>query len=127
MRNFFLTIPHSGRAVPSSAKWLKSLPPSILNCDVDAFVDELYAPAIEQLRLTALIFPWHRYAVDANRLPKDRTGQTVKGAPNRPLSTSTEIHWRETTRGDSLIKAPISKEEHEALIKKYYQPFHKEI
>ncbi|MCY4512802.1 MAG: N-formylglutamate amidohydrolase [Bdellovibrionales bacterium] len=128
MSELFLTIPHSGRKIPPEAFWLKTLPQSVLCCDVDAFVDELYAPTIKQLNLTSFLFPWHRYAVDVNRFPEDRTCQTVEGAPlHLSDETPSEIHWHKTTKGDFLIKKPLSKKRHQQLINKYYNPFHRKI
>ena len=125
---FFVTIPHSGRQIPSEATWLKSLPHSILFCDVDAFVDELYEPAVKQFNLTAIVFPWHRYAVDVNRLPEDQTRRTVEGAsPHLSHGVSSEIHWHQTTKGDLLIKKPLSRKRHQQLMDKYYHPFHRRI
>ena len=128
MPELFVTIPHSGRRIPPEAFWLKTLPHSVLYCDVDAFVDELYGPAVKQLNLTALLFPWHRYAVDANRLPEDRTYRTVEGSASRlSHGASTEIHWHQTTRGDLLIKNPLSRKQHQQLMNRYYHPFHQKI
>lgn len=128
MKDLFITIPHSGRKIPKEAFWLKSLPPSILYCDVDAFVDELYGPVLEKLKLISLVFPWHRYAVDVNRLPEDRTSRTVEGSVfDLNQEVSTEIHWYKTTRGDILMKESISKKRHELIMEKYYHPFHHKI
>lgn len=128
MSELFITIPHSGRKIPPEAFWLKSLSPSILFCDVDAFVDELYEPAVKQLNLTVFFFPWLRYAVDANRFPEDRTCHTVEGSAFRlSQGAPSEIHWHKTTRGELLIKKPLSKRQHQQLIDKYYTPFHRKI
>ena len=128
MSELFVTIPHSGWKIPPEAVWLKSLPHSVLRCDVDAFVDELHEPVIKQLNVTAFLFPWHRYAVDVNRLPEDRTNRTVEESPFRlSHETPTEIHWHQTTRGDLLIKKPLSKKRHQQLMDRYYHPFHQKI
>ena len=128
MTPLFVTIPHSGRKIPATADWLNALPLKVLYCDVDAFVDELYQPALRKFHLTALVFPWHRYAVDANRLPTDRTSRTVEGSQASPvLKAPTEIHWHETTRGDRLIKKPLSQKQHKQLMDRYYHPFHHKI
>ena len=127
--NFFVTVPHSGRQIPKEAPWLKNLPPSVLYCDVDAFTDELYAPAIEKFKLKAVICPWHRYALDMNRYPSDINSTIVEGAAssNKSAEVSTAIHWHKTTQGDVLISKPLSKDLHEFLIEKYYYPFQEEI
>ena len=124
----FATIPHSGRKIPPEADWLKPLPREVLLCDVDLFVDELYSPALKKLKIPFIVFPWHRYAIDANRNPEDKTSLTVRGATKNPLKDiSTEIHWRETTKGDQLIKSPIPFSVHQILMEKYFYPFHKKI
>ena len=125
---FFVTIPHSGRQIPKEAVWLKNLPPSILYCDIDAFVDELYEPALKKLKITSLAFPWHRYAVDANRKPEDICYQTVEGAKSECRKMDIiGFHWKETTKGDILISKPLSQDIHKTIVKKYYEPFHQKI
>ena len=124
----FATIPHSGLTIPPEVYWLKTLPHSILFCDVDLFVDELYGPFLKKLEIPFIVFPWHRYAVDANRWPEDKTPLTVQGASKKPLKEiSTDIHWQQTTKGDILIKEPISFSLHKTLVEKYFNPFHKKI
>ena len=68
--SLFATIPHSGCQIPKEAYWLKKQPRSVLLCDVDLFVDELYGASLRKLEIPFIVFPWHRYAVDANRLPR---------------------------------------------------------
>lgn len=64
---FFVSIPHSGTQVPEQASWLREVPDFILNCDVDFYIDEIYEPALQKFQIPSVYFPWHRYAVDANR------------------------------------------------------------
>ena len=126
-RPLFVTIPHSGVKIPPQANWLKSLSDSVLFCDVDAFVDELYQPALEEFQIPSLVFPWHRCAADANRFPEDVSPAVVEGAKPSSSASPSFIHWRETTRGDLLLPKPISKETHQALMDLCYNPFHKKI
>ena len=59
--------------------------------------------------------------------PDDRTSFTVKGSRKKTLkAVSTEIHWRQTRKGDLLIKEPIPLSLHKTLIKKYFDPFQRE-
>ena len=121
----FATIPHSGCTIPPEADWLKTLAHSTLFCDVDLFVDELYEPFLKKMKIPFITFPWHRYAVDANRCPEDKNSLTVQGATEKPLKgVSTGIHWQQTTKGDILIKEPIPSSLHKTLIEKYFNPFH---
>ena len=125
---FFVTIPHSGLKIPEEATWLKNLPPSILYCDIDAFVDELYSLAIEHLNIPSLNFLWHRYAVDVNRLPEDICAETVEGAKKECSKRDLiGLHWKRTTKGDDIIPQAISLGVHKALVNKYYNPFHESI
>ena len=52
----FATIPHSGCQIPEEAYWLKNPPRSILLCDVDLFVDELYGDSLQKLKLPFIFF-----------------------------------------------------------------------
>ena len=76
----FVTLPHSGLKIPPEASWLKGSPFEVLMCDPDAFVDELYHPALVRYYIPFFIFDWHRYSVDANRFPFDISSQTVERA-----------------------------------------------
>ena len=125
---FFATIPHSGCQIPKEAYWLQKQPRLILLCDVDLFVDELYENFLKQLKIPFIVFPWHRYAVDANRLPGDKTSLTVQGSRKKSLrEVSTEIHWKQTRKGDLLMKDTIPISLHKTLIKKYFDPFQEKI
>ena len=85
---FLVTIPHSGEKIPDLTPWLKSLPEEILMSDVDRYVDVLYVPALEALKIPFQKTEWHRYAVDLNRIPDDVDQNSVVGAvkkADRPL------------------------------------------
>ena len=51
MKAFFVSIPHSGEMIPKEATWLLELPEVLKMYDVDRFVDILYTPSIEKLKL----------------------------------------------------------------------------
>lgn len=127
----FVSIPHSGIQIPPEAVWLKKVPSSVLMCDVDAFVDDLYSPALKNFGIPSVIFQWHRYAVDTNRFSTNISPLTVEGS--KPVvsvgknKSPSDVHWHKTTKGDLLIQKALSKKLHEVLIKKYFDPFHKKI
>ena len=144
----FVSIPHSGLKLPPLATWLKGLSSSVLMCDVDAFVDDLYSPALKQFKIPSVAFEWHRYAVDVNRFSTDISPLTVneseqflkggktsfvdkyKSGQNKvfPLEKSpSDVHWHKTTKGDILIRKAISYKLHRELIEKYFQTFHEKI
>ena len=127
----FVSIPHSGINIPSEAVWLKKVSSSVLMCDVDAFVDDLYNPALKDFCIPSVIFKWHRYVVDVNRFSTDISPLTVEmSKPFSPIKKSkspSDVHWRKTTKGDLLIKKALPKKLHEVLIKKYFDPFHEKI
>lgn len=124
MKPFFMSIPHSGEIVPAEVSWLAGLPEPILMCDVDRYVDRLYAPVVDELELDCVSTPWHRYVVDLNRLPEDVDADSVRGSSNPSGKFTSGLHWVKTTRGDGLMPGPISQDLHRELVAKYYEPFH---
>ena len=82
----FASVPHSGRKIPAEAFWLKKIPPSVLIEDTDAFVDELYLPALREFRIPALVFEYNRYALDLNRFASDISPRTVAFSAQESLS-----------------------------------------
>jgi len=127
MKPFFLSIPHSGERVPHEANWLQGLAEPILMCDVDRFVDRLYAPVVEELRLTCVKTQWHRYVVDLNRLPEDVDADSVVGSANPSGKFTTGLHWVKTTRGTRLMPKPIPQALHQQLVTRYFEPFHSDV
>lgn len=128
MKNpLFVTIPHSGEKIPDEAEWLKGLSEPVQMCDVDRFVDVLYRPALDELELPHIVADWHRYVVDLNRLPGDIDQASVVGAEQSAGVHPTGFHWVVTTKGDQLMRNPISMDLHDHLTKNYWRPFHDEV
>ncbi len=124
---FFITMPHSGEKVPEVCVWLKSLPETVLMCDVDRFIDVLYLPALEQLKIKNHKTEWHRYAVDLNRIPEDIDETSVINSKNPQGSFNRGFHWVVTTQNDQLMPKPISVELHDELKNLIYEPFHQSV
>jgi N-formylglutamate deformylase len=124
---FFISIPHSGEMVPREATWLATLDERTLMCDVDRFVDQLYGPAIQKLKIGAVLTEWHRYVIDLNRLPEDVDQNSVVDSTHPAGTHNTGLHWVKTTKGEVLMSSPISRELHQELVKKYFDPFHDKI
>lgn len=127
MKPIFFSIPHSGERVPDEAHWLHGLPEPILMCDVDRFVDRLYAPAMKNTNLTCIVTQWHRYVVDLNRLPDDVDADSVEDSKNPSGKFTTGLHWVKTTRGTRLMPVPMTRQLHDQLVKRYFEPFHVDV
>lgn len=122
-----VTIPHSGEKVPDQASWLKGLPEEILMCDVDRYVDFLYEPTLQKLRLPFAKTEWHRYAGDLNRIPEDVDAGTVESSSNPPGSHRRGFLWAITTYNHKLMPGPISAKTHRELVELIYEPFHASV
>lgn len=127
MKAFFISIPHSGEQIPPEVTWLKDLPEAILMCDVDRYVDQLYAPALSQFHIPAVVAETHRYVIDLNRVPEDIDQDSVAGSANPSGSFTTGLHWSKTTTGAVLLSRPLTRQLHESLVEKYFHPFHRQI
>lgn len=123
----FLTSPHSGEAIAKDIYWLKDLPETVVMCDVDRFVDQLYSPVAQKLDLHLICAKWHRYFSDANRLPEDVDQGSVQESPNPKGTFPAGLIWQRTTMQDILLKEPISKELYEKIVKDYYLEFHSQV
>jgi N-formylglutamate deformylase len=127
MRPFLISIPHSGEIVPPTTPWLTSLPEPVLMRDVDRYVDGLYLPVIEKLKIPSIVATCHRYVIDLNRYPNEFDAQAVEGAPLPAGKHPKGLHWSVTTLGETLIPQPMSMAVHEELVKNYYSPFHEQV
>ncbi len=96
-------------------------------CDIDRYVDRLYAPVTTELNLTCVKTQWHRYVIDLNRLPDDVDADSVIGSPNPSGKFTTGLHWVKTTRGTKIMPEPISKALHDQLVTRYFEPFHSDV
>lgn len=124
---FFVSIPHSGEKVPSFCTWLQHLPEPVLMRDVDRFVDQLYTPYLQKMKIPTVLTQWHRYAADLNRLPQDIDAGTVQGSPLPAGNFSRGFHWSITTLNETLMNQPVTQEIHQQLVQLIYDPFHQEI
>jgi len=127
MKPFFLTIPHSGERVPPEVTWLANLPETTLMCDVDRFVDQLYAPVLREMPLPSVKTEWHRYVVDLNRLPEDVDASSVQGHVTAAGQFPMGLHWVKTTTGIPLMPKPMPQELHQQLVARYFEPFHEQV
>lgn len=127
MKAFFVSVPHSGEQVPPEVTWLRGLPETLLMCDVDRFVDDLYGPGADMLGVPKVVAQVHRYVVDLNRWPTDVDQDSVEGSENPPGLFPIGFHWSRTTTDARLMPEPISQKMHKELCDNYFHPFHKKI
>lgn len=127
MKPLLITIPHSGERVPEETPWLKSLPERLLMFDVDRYVDRLYAPILEKLLIPSVKTEWHRYAVDLNRLADDVDCDSVQGHKNASGKFPRGLHWSITTQRERLMPGPMPQGTHDAIVRKYFEPFHAQV
>lgn len=122
-----VTIPHSGEKVPPQTPWLKALPEETLMCDVDRYVDFLYEPTLQKLKIPYVKTEWHRYAADLNRVPEDVDASSVVGHKNPSGMHSRGFHWVMTTYRQPLMTEPMTLQVHNELVQLIYEPFHASI
>jgi N-formylglutamate deformylase len=127
MNHLLISIPHAGEKVPKQCTWLEGLPEKVLMCDVDRFVDALYLPIMDEMRVSFVKTEWHRYAVDLNRVPGDVDQLTMAEAHEVAGKHSRGFHWFKTTLGFQLMPGPMPKKTHDELVKLVYTPFHDEL
>lgn len=127
MKPLFISIPHSGERIPPETDWLQGLPELVVMCDVDRFVDRLYQPALDALKIGCVKTQWNRYVVDLNRLPEDVDRDSVAGNINPSGQFPMGLHWLRTTRGSRLLPEPMSLQLHQQLVNRYFKPFHANI
>lgn len=127
IKPLLVTIPHSGEKIPPQTPWLNSLPEEILMCDVDRYVDFLYEPALQKLKIPFVKTEWHRYAADLNRVPEDVDPTSVAGNSNPAGMHNRGFHWVVTTYNHVLMKEPLAQNKHDELVKLIYEPFHANI
>ena len=123
----FVTISHAGEWIPEEAVWLRGVPESVLLCDLDRYVDQLYQRALEESNVPSVVGSIHRFVVDLNRLETDIDCSTVEGSLQPEGMFTRGLHWQKSTRGDLLIEKPLGSPCHKRLVETYFNPFHADI
>jgi N-formylglutamate amidohydrolase len=122
-----VTIPHSGEQIPAQAQWLQGLDEVTLMCDVDRYVDRLYEPILNRLKIPLVKTQWHRYCADLNRLPSDIDEDSVEACTNKSGTYSRGFLWVKTTLNKKLLTQPISKKIYSELVALIHDPFHQQV
>lgn len=122
-----VTLPHSGEKIPTQCFWLNQLPEPILFADADRYVDQLYLVALNEIRAEVVSTQWHRYVVDLNRVPEDTDVTSLEGSPNPAGTHPRGFHWVHTTKKETILPKPLSRELHLELKRLVYDEFHSAI
>lgn len=119
-------VPHSGLLVPPEVEpEIEATPRSVLR-DSDIYVDRLYARAPEH-GATLLVARVSRYVVDLNRGPDEVDSAAVPRHPKARHIPARGVVWRARTDGTPLLRAPLTTEQFNQRIERYYQPYHRTL
>ncbi|RYZ64534.1 MAG: N-formylglutamate amidohydrolase [Proteobacteria bacterium] len=115
-------IPHAGLFVPADCLALLDVPARSLAEDADLHVDVLYARAAE-LGASAIVCTLSRYVVDMNRSELDIDGLAVTGRRSQHAAVRGVV-WRESGRGERVLRRPLSEDEFVARLRLWHRPYH---
>jgi N-formylglutamate amidohydrolase len=127
---FVFASPHSGRLYPPSFVERSRLNPVTLRRSEDAFVDELFAPVVEN-GAPLLLAHFPRAYLDANRAPAELDVSMFEG--NLPFAVdraSPRVHAglgiipRVVREGVEIYRERLSAREAEERIAQFYRPYH---
>lgn len=123
--------PHSWREWPPEAT-PPIVPGHVLQTSWDAYVDELWAQAIEG-RVPLLAARFHRACIDANRARDDIDAQMLQGAwptllnPTKKSATGMGLIRRDALPGLPMYAGKLPVAEVRERIARYYDPYHAEL
>lgn len=116
-------IPHAGTEIPEEVKDSLLIERQDILRDADLYVHELFqsAPTHGAIYLAARI---SRYVVDLNRFEHDLDPAAVQGLPTARLESPRGLIWCQTTDGRPALRRPLTPEELETRLARYYRPYH---
>lgn len=118
-------IPHAGLWVPAEALALLDVPARSLAEDADLHVDVLYQHAAA-LGASAIVCSLSRYVVDMNRSELDIDGLAVSGRRSQHAALRGVV-WRESGRGERVLRRPLQEEEFLDRLRRYHRPYHQAL
>lgn len=119
-------VPHSGLQVPSDIEAEIDTSPLAVLRDSDIYVDKLYQRAPEH-GATLLVSRVSRYVVDLNRGPDEVDSAAVPRHPKARHIPARGVVWRARTDGTPLLRAPLTQQQFERRIERYYAPYHQAL
>lgn len=118
-------VPHAGVAVPPECLAPLVAPARAIGRDADLYVDELYADA-PAAGATLLVAKLSRYVVDLNRGLGDVDPEVVEGTRSAHRYNHGLV-WRTTSDGDRALARPLTRQELDHRITRYYRPYHEAL
>ncbi|HEX4160238.1 MAG TPA: N-formylglutamate amidohydrolase [Rhizomicrobium sp.] len=125
--------PHSGRLYPARFLERSRLGPVALRRSEDAFVDELFAPAVD-LGAPLLLARFPRAYLDANRAPAELDAAMFEGAlPFAVDKASPRVHAglgiipRVVREGVEIYREKLTAQDAEERIFHFYRPYHAQL
>lgn len=116
-------VPHSGLQVPPDIETEIDTSAHAVLRDSDIYVDKLYQRAPEH-GATLLVSKVSRYVVDLNRGPDEVDSAAVPRHPKARHIPARGVVWRARTDGTPLLRAPLTQQQFERRIERYYTPYH---
>jgi N-formylglutamate deformylase len=130
---FVFASPHSGRQYPARFMERSRLGPVALRRSEDAFVDELFAPAVD-LGAPLLLARFPRAYLDANRAPAELDAAMFEGVlPFAVDKTSPRVHAglgiipRVVREGVEIYREKLTAHDAEERILHFYRPYHAQL
>jgi N-formylglutamate deformylase len=117
-------VPHAGLTVDAESSWTLAAPMRSIAQDADLYVDELYEQAPE-LGATLVIAHLSRYVCDLNRAESDVDHIAVEGV--QPGRAPHGLVWRSTTDGYPALFAPLTRDQFDARLERFYRPYHRAL
>jgi N-formylglutamate amidohydrolase len=127
---FIVASPHSGRVYPKNFLSLSRLSLDVLRRSEDAFVDELFSPALELgAPMVAALFP--RAYLDVNRAPTEFDAGMFEGPLPFPVDAASPrvqaglgVIPRIVREGSEIYARKLTSAEAVARFSMFYRPYH---
>jgi len=119
-----VSVPHAGKNIPDELlEHFTKKNKLFLTSDTDLYVNELYKQT-PNIGGTLIVTNIARSVIDPNRDANARDASFVQGGPETASPLFLGLVPQKTMKGEQLLKAPLTQEQLNHRIKKYYQPFH---
>ncbi len=121
-----LEVPHAGVAIPEPEARQLDVPPEVLWLATDLFVDRI-AEGGPRAGASVLAARVSRLVVDLNRAEDDVSRLVVPDHPAPRPRRSRGVVWARALDGRPLLRVPLSYEELQERLARYYRPYHRAL
>ena len=122
-------VPHAGEWIPDEAASEMVVGDQLLRRDLDLYVDQFWAAAPEE-GATLIASNVSRYVVDLNRADDDISPEAVEDGEvcyEPGYYQERGVVWRETTGGTPVMNEPLTPEDFERRLDRFYYPYHEAL